>query len=197
MPSERVTTAIVVDDFGVDFDHSGDMRDFEVFAETFVEQVRAKNRSQWALGDLYAFANPVKQSPPYEVSIEELLAPSDLSMDTIRNYSIVTRAWPKRLRIVPVSFSHYMSAVKLVKSDPASALRLLEQAKEHGMDRNWVRDEAKKLLKPDHVDPAKASLMLVARTLDNGERVFAPTVNPPTWVRDGDAFEVTIREKAA
>lgn len=180
---------IVVDDFGVDWSASGDVRDFETVADVFMGEVRAKNRSQWILGDLYAASD----NKLWQQDIEEILSPSDLSLGTVRNYASVCNAWHKSMRVVPCSFSHYQATAKLVKSDPVAALRILETCKAQGLDRNYARVEAAKAL--NEPIPATFEATLVYTVID-GRGVFAPTVQPPTWIQDGYQATVTFKEAA-
>ena len=151
-----------------------------------MDAVRAKNRSQWLLGDLYLFS----RKGAYQQDIEDILSASDLSLGTLQNYGSTCGAWVKSMRVVPCSFSHYADASKLVRVDPVAALTLLADAKTHGLGREYVRDEAKKAL--GIPDPRRHATVLRV------DRDGAVTVSEslPTWCW-GQTFEINLKEKAA
>jgi len=149
---------IVVDDFGVDLTQSA-LEDRHAVRAAFLEALRTKNRSHWIMGDLWAERSD---------DLSDLLDPTLLSLKTVENYASVCRAFPKRLRCVPLSMSHYQACARLVKVNPREALALLARAYDGGMSREWVRDESMKLLGETEVS------IEVLITWDASNQVFIP-----------------------
>ena len=175
-------SGLVITDFGVDFAASGDIRDPQVISEAFVNAVRAKNRSVWALGDLYNWMTDAGQD------FAQLLSPTDLSLHTAQNYGSTCKTFPYNLRLIPLSQSHYAAASKLASEDMPQALELLKQAYDQEQGRDWIRDECAKLL-GIYVESAEVLLVF------NAERRSFDAASAPAWLADGYTVSITVRRK--
>ncbi len=167
---------LVIDDFGLDFEAST-LTQSDADA-AFLDAVRGKNRSSWTIGDLL---NSGALS-------DQVIDACTLSQKTMANYASVCQRFPKRLRLVPVSQSHYESCSKLAAKRMDEALALLRAALDGGMDRNWVRIEAAKLLS-EYVETVE--ILLVFR---KGDGVFVPSPDVE-WLPDGFNRTITARRE--
>lgn len=159
LPVTRARERIVIDDFGVDPASPGLDDDVAVQA-AFLDAIRAKNRSAWVCADIWI---------DHSAMLLDILDPTAISLKTLENYASVARAFPKAWRKVPLSMSHYQAAAKLVNTKPTEALALLRSAYDGGMDRAWVRSEAKRIL--GEVDTE----IEVTLTWDAEHQVFYPS----------------------
>lgn len=165
--TSRQREQIIVDDFGVDLALS-DLSDFDAVQAAFLDAIRAKNRSSWTIGDLYLAT--VEQGGLGE-QVAQFLDAASFSLKTAQNYAAVCAVWVKQWRVVPVSLSHYEAAAKLARTRPTDALKLLEQAHDHQLTREWVREQAALLL--GETDTSIEVLL----TWDAVHGVFVPNIS--------------------
>ena len=103
-------------------------------------------------------------------------------MSICRRFPIHDRNWN-------VSGSHY-EAVRALPNDQAFAL--LEEAEAMDMTREDLRERVREVMQAPKPETFDAEIVW-----DADRRVFVPTVDPPTWIVQGELFKTKLRKAAA
>lgn len=163
---------------------------FDDWRREFEEQVAAKNRSAWAIGDLVVLA---EDANPYGEDYADVFDGVNLSLRTVSNYASVSRRFPIATRVFDLSHSHYMAVSKLAGKDWKAAMDILHAAatSEPKLDRDDVRKLAVEALGETARERVEAHA-----TVRDG-RTLVLDAELPTVFASGARVRVTVVEDAA
>jgi hypothetical protein len=160
--------------------------DVEDFVDLFIEQVTNEEQAHWVVPDLILWAEDTN----FDEGWTQVLDGAYLNPRTLANRKSICRKFPKDKRRWKLSQRHYAQLTSLMPQHEALAFELLAQAQRTGMTSEELLAEKKRRI--NEPVPETFEVTLVVRA-----GVLVPTVELPTWIEDGDSFNVVLRERAA
>lgn len=179
----EVTQALAVGRYGVEIKGKPD---FEDWCEAFTTLLDDKEKAFWGVGDLLVYA---EESGAYGEDYAAVLDGKRLSHRGMINRMSICRRFPIHDRNWNVSGSHY-EVVRALPNDQAFAL--LEEAEAMDMTREDLRERVREVMQAPKPETFDAEIVW-----DADRRVFVPTVDPPTWIVQGELFKTKLRKAAA
>ncbi len=161
----------------------------EQWGAAFTQACQLGHTATWARTDLIGWA---EDEQPFGEDYAQFLSEDRVSHGTVKNdrrrYNRFPPGHDLRRFAPDLSPSHFDAAAPL---DDIDAEQVLMQAAHEKLGREWVRTRVREILNTP--DPVTFDAEIV---WDADRRVFVPTVDPPTWIVQGELFKTRLKKAA-